>query len=177
MLHMFCSLTEFLGLGINVPPVRDADRRHDANHDAAQGRCFAARRSSVLAGKLYRKRHHDDYLKELDQDGPRRRAEYLYQELDSLQKLRCQMRHELIVACRKHPAAKWLQSVPFLGPLRTAVLIGRVKTPHRFRSKRQFWGLLRTSAGDSRQRRILRGQRAGGTQKEAGIGARIELEP
>jgi hypothetical protein len=38
-------------------------------------------------------------------------------------------------------------------------------------------GLLRTSAGDSRQRRILRGQRAGGTQKEAGIGARIELEP
>jgi transposase len=41
----------------------------------------------------------------------------------------------------------------------------------------QHLGLLRTSAGDSRQRRILRGQRAGGTQKEAGIGARIELEP
>ena len=52
--------------------------------------------------KLYGKRHHDDYLKELDQHGPRRRAEYLYQELDGLQKLRRQVRHELIVACRKH---------------------------------------------------------------------------
>jgi hypothetical protein len=28
------------------------------------------------------------------------------------------------------------QSVPFLGPLRAAVLIGRVQTPHRFRTKR-----------------------------------------
>jgi hypothetical protein len=47
---------------------------------------------------LYGKLHHDDYLKELDQDGPRRRAEYLYQELDGFQKLHRQVRHELIVA-------------------------------------------------------------------------------
>ena len=110
--------------------------------------------------KLYGKRHHDDYLKELDQGGPRRRAEYLYQELDGLQKLRRQVRHELIVACRKHPAAKWLQSVPFLGPLRTAVLIGRVKTPHRFRSKRQFWAYcgLALETRDSGEYCVVNGQ-------------------
>ena len=29
--------------------------------------------------------------------------------------------------------------MPYLGPLRTAILLGRVKTPFRFRAKRQFW--------------------------------------
>jgi len=32
-----------------------------------------------------------------------------------------------------------LRRVPLLGPIRVAVLIGRVQTPHRFRRKRQFW--------------------------------------
>jgi transposase len=75
----------------------------------------------------------------LGSGGLRRRAECLYQELDALQALRREARRELILECRKHAAAKWLQSVPFLGPLRAAVLIGRVQTPHRFRTKRQFW--------------------------------------
>lgn len=29
--------------------------------------------------------------------------------------------------------------MPYLGPIRAALLLGRVQTPHRFRSKRQFW--------------------------------------
>jgi transposase len=40
---------------------------------------------------------------------------------------------------RKHGAVKLLRSVPFLGPLRAAMLVARVQTPHRFRSKRQLW--------------------------------------
>lgn len=89
--------------------------------------------------KLYGKRHREEYLVQLGAGGLRRRAECLYQELDALQPLRRQVRRELIVECRKHAATKWLQSVPFLGPVRAGVLIGRVQTPHRFRSKRQFW--------------------------------------
>ncbi len=41
--------------------------------------------------------------------------------------------------CRKYGEAKLLRTVPWLGPIRVALLIGRVQTPHRFRTKRQFW--------------------------------------
>lgn len=105
------------------------------------GRLKAVFRSQavVCTGKrLYGNKHRDSYLKELEDWAQRRRAEYLYQELEVLQKLRSQARHELMTTCRKHPAAKWLQSVPYLGPLRTAILLGRVKTPFRFRTKASF---------------------------------------
>ena len=68
-----------------------------------------------------------------------RRAERLYEELDALQALRRDARRDLIAECRPHAAAKLLRTVPFLGPIRTALLIGRVGTPFRFRTKRQFW--------------------------------------
>jgi hypothetical protein len=66
----------------------------------------------------------------------------------------------MIVECRKHPAAKWLQSVPFLGPVRTALLIGRVQTPHRFRTKRQLWTYcgLALETRDSAEYTIVNGQ-------------------
>ena len=41
--------------------------------------------------------------------------------------------------CRKYPETKLLFSIPFLEPLRAAILIGRVRTPHLIRAKRQFW--------------------------------------
>src|SRR6266478_3045945 len=90
----------------------------------------------------------------------RRRAECLYQELEALQQLRRQARRELIVECRKYPEAKLLCSVPFLGPVRAAVLIGRVQTPHRFRSKRQFWAYcgVALEMRDSGEYRVVDGQ-------------------
>jgi transposase len=127
------------------------------------GRLKAVFRGQAIActgSKLYGKRHRDDYLAELGAGGLRRRAERLYQELDALQQLRREAKRELIVECRKHAAAKWLQSVPFLGPLRAAVLIGRVQTPHRFRTKRQFWTYcgLALETRDSAEYRVVNGQ-------------------
>ena len=127
------------------------------------GRLKAVFRGQAVAcagTKLYAKRHRDGYLAELGPAGLRRRAERLYQELDALQQLRREARRELIVECRKHAAAKWLQSVPFLGPLRAAVLIGRVQTPHRFRTKRQFWSYcgLALETRDSGEYRVVDGQ-------------------
>ena len=43
------------------------------------------------------------------------------------------------VECRRHAASKILRQVPTLGTVRIAQLIAAVATPHRFRSKRQFW--------------------------------------
>jgi transposase len=79
------------------------------------------------------------WLAQLADSGLQRRAQRLYQKLDVLQQLRREARQDLIVECRKHREAKLLRTVPWLGPIRVGLLLGRVQTPHRFRTKRQFW--------------------------------------
>jgi transposase len=106
------------------------------------GRLKALYRSQAIAcagQKPYGARHRDEWLAQLADSGLRSRARRLYQELDAVQQLRREARQDLILECRKHSQAKWLRTVPWLGPIRVALLIGRVQTPHRFRSKRQFW--------------------------------------
>jgi transposase len=105
-------------------------------------RLKALYRSQAIAcagKKPYGRRHRGAWLAQLREAGLHRRAERLYQQFDVLQLLRREAKQELIVECRKHEAAKWLRTVPFLGPIRAGLLIGRVQTPHRFRTKRQFW--------------------------------------
>ena len=106
------------------------------------GRLKALYRSQAIAcagKKPYGARHREAWLAQLPESGLQRRAQRLYQELDLLQELRREARHDLIVECRKHSETKLLRTIPWLGPIRAALLIGRVQTPHRFRSKRQFW--------------------------------------
>ena len=127
------------------------------------GRLKAVFRSQAIpcAGKkLYGHKHRDEYLSELGTGGLRRRAECLYAELESLQQLRRQAKRDMIMECRKHPESKLLCSIPFLGPVRAAVLIGRVQTPHRFRTKRQFWAYcgLALEMRDSGEYRVVDGQ-------------------
>ena len=40
---------------------------------------------------------------------------------------------------KKHQAWKRLCQIPSIGPIRAAVLLGILQTPHRFRTKRQLW--------------------------------------
>jgi transposase len=106
------------------------------------GRLKALYRSQAIAcagKKPYGSRYREEWLAQLTEGGLPRRARRLYQELDLLQELRREARRDLIVECRKHSETKLLRSIPWLGPIRAALLIGRVQTPHRFRSKRQFW--------------------------------------
>jgi transposase len=129
----------------------------------AMGRLKAVFRGQAIfctGRKLYGPKHRAEYLAALGGCALRRRAERLYQQLDALQQLRRDARQDLIVECRKHAEAKWLQTVPFLGPLRAAVLIGRVQTPHRFRTKRQFWTYcgLALETRDSAEYRVIEGQ-------------------
>ena len=106
------------------------------------GRLKALYRSQAIAcagKKPYGARHRQEWLAKLSESGLRRRAERLYQQLDLVQELRREARRDLILECRKHRETKLLRTIPWLGPIRVALLIGRVQTPHRFRSKRQFW--------------------------------------
>jgi transposase len=69
----------------------------------------------------------------------RARAERLYSELDHLAGLRRGARRAMVAESDRHPASKLLRQVPTLGAVRVAQLISVVATPHRFRTKRQFW--------------------------------------
>ena len=40
---------------------------------------------------------------------------------------------------RKHSITAKLRQIPSLGPIRTALAVALIQTPHRFRSKRQLW--------------------------------------
>ena len=113
------------------------------------------------AGKLvYTPRHRDEWLQKLPEAGVRRRAERLYQQLDVLRSLRQDARQDLLAESRKHPAAGLLQQIPCIGPIRAALLIALIQTPHRFRTKRQLWAYsgLALATRTSAEYRFLDGQ-------------------
>jgi transposase len=92
------------------------------------------------AGKqVYAPRHRTPWLEKLPEPGIRCRAERLYQQLDMLQSLRQAARRDLLAESRKHRADRLLREIPFLGPIRVALLIALMQTPYRFRTKRQLW--------------------------------------
>lgn len=88
---------------------------------------------------VYSSSHRDDWLAKLPHPGVRRRADRLYEQLDDLRPLRQEARKELVAESRKHAACKPLREIPWLGPIRVALVIALMQTPHRFRTKRQLW--------------------------------------
>lgn len=89
--------------------------------------------------RVYSPRFRDAWLNQLREPGVRRRTELLYQQLDLLLLLRRQARKALIAEGRKQAAYKVLRSIPTLGPVRVAVLMAIIQTPHRFRTNRKLW--------------------------------------
>jgi transposase len=110
--------------------------------------------------KVYSPRHRSGWLEQLSQAGVRRRAEQLYQQLDALGPIRRQARRELLTESQKHPAHPLLRQIPLLGPIRVALLIALLQTPHRFRTKRQLWAYagLALQTRSSGEYRFLGGQ-------------------
>jgi hypothetical protein len=53
--------------------------------------------------------------------------------------LRQEVRRELLAEAKKHQVWKRLCQIPSIGPIRAAVLLGILQTPHRFRTNRQLW--------------------------------------
>ena len=84
---------------------------------------------SCAGRDVYYTRHRDEWLGKIKQVGVRRRAEQLYQ----------QARRELLLESRKHVITVKLRQIPSLGPIRCALAVALIQTPHRFRTKRQLW--------------------------------------
>ena len=110
--------------------------------------------------QVYAPRYREQWLSKIAQPGVRRRAELFYQQMDGLSVVRHTVRGELLAESRKHQAVKILRQIPLIGPLRAALLLALMQTPHRFRTKRQLWTYsgLALETHDSAQYRYVQGQ-------------------
>src|ERR1700739_1735843 len=113
------------------------------------------------AGKeVYAPRHRAEWLAKISEAGVRRRAEHYYQQLDVLRPLHQEVRRDLLVEAKKHKAWKLLRLIPGIGPIRAALVMALMQTPHRFRTKRNLWTYsgLALETHDSAQYRVAEGQ-------------------
>jgi Transposase and inactivated derivatives len=89
--------------------------------------------------EVYNPGKQSQWLKPLAERGVRQRAASLYCQLESLNALVTEAQRQLLAESRKHQATAILRSLSTLGPISTAMIIATCDTPHRFRTKRQFW--------------------------------------
>ena len=74
-------------------------------------------------------------------------------QIDLLRGLRPKVKAAMVAEARRDPAWKVLRTIPFLGPVRVALLLATMKTPWRFRTKRNLWAygglaVVTQSSGD-----------------------------
>src|SRR6266581_7622818 len=100
---------------------------------------FRARAIPTRGTNVYQARARGQWLAQLADRGARFRAEALYAELDVLRQLRPRARAAMVTEARQDPAWRVLRTIPFLGPVRVALLLATMQTPWRFRTKRQLW--------------------------------------
>ena len=100
---------------------------------------YRARAIPTRGRAIYRPEERATWVAQLPAGAPRLRAEALFAELDTILGLRAQAKRALITAARRQPAWAVLRTIPFLGPVRVALLLAVLETPWRFRTKRQLW--------------------------------------
>lgn len=110
--------------------------------------------------QVYAARHRAAWLAKINEPGVHRRAEFYYQQLDALRSLRLGALRELLAESKKQKAWKRLCEIPAIGPIRAAVLLGILQTPHRFRTKRPLWKYsgLAIETSSSADHRSVNGQ-------------------
>lgn len=100
---------------------------------------YRGRGIGCRGSRVYSSQCRAQWLEQLGEPGARARAQLLYEQLDALRLMRQKARAALLGESRRHAAHKILGSVPYLGPVRVALLMAWLRTPYRFRGKRQLW--------------------------------------
>lgn len=113
---------------------------------------YRSRAISTAGAAVYSPRHRQEWESRLP-PAARHATSKLYAHYDLLLEMKKQAESELIAESKRHPIARILQTAPGLGPIRVARLLPIVVTPHRFRTKRQFWsycglGIVMRSSSD-----------------------------
>lgn len=91
---------------------------------------------------VYQAKQRQQWLEKLTEPGLRQRTEWLYEQLDQIRPLRKKAKQAMLTESRAHRAVGLLRTIPQLGPIRAAFIVATVDTPHRFRTKRQFWSYV-----------------------------------
>jgi len=113
---------------------------------------YRARGVATPGKGVYSSRQREAWLRSLPV-GHRWATAKLYEEHDALAGLKEEVEEELVRESRRHPMAKVLATAPGMGPIRVAQLLPIVVTPHRFRTRKQFWsycglGIVMRSSSD-----------------------------
>ena len=128
----------------NVLTLKELVRNYDnLVEDATRvmQRIKAMYRGRAIATKgvgIYRAAQRNEWLEKLD-GGARVHAATLLKQLDLLLELRPAARKAMIAEARRQPGWKSLRSIPYLGDIRVAQILAIVRTPFRFRTKRNLW--------------------------------------
>jgi transposase len=99
---------------------------------------YRARGILVTGENVYSVRQRKEWQEQLSPH-VQARATRLYEHLDFLLEQRKQAEAALLREAKKHAIVRILETAPGFGPIRAARLVPVVITPHRFRTKRQFW--------------------------------------
>lgn len=100
---------------------------------------FRARGIKTPGKRVYHPKNREEWLAKLTDEGVRFRAQALYAQLDVLRELRPKVKGTMVAEARRDPAWSVLRSIPFLGPVRVALILAIMRTPWRFRTKRNLW--------------------------------------
>ena len=103
---------------------------------------YRARGIRTAGRRLYHPARRAEWLGKLEDAGARLRAELLFRELDVLRELREEAKRALVAEARRDPAWEVLKTIPYLGPVRLALLLAVMQTPWRFRTKRNLWAYV-----------------------------------
>jgi transposase len=100
---------------------------------------YRSRGIATKGSAVYQKKDRDHWLKQLNEAGMQQRAAWLYEQLDHVRQLRKQAKAAVLTEGQRHQAIQLLRTIPQVGPIRAAQIVASAGTPHRFRTKRQFW--------------------------------------
>jgi transposase len=98
------------------------------------------RRRGILCpgDEIFHSKVREARLKELPA-AMRQAVEVLGTELDCLEELKAEIQEAMLEESHRYRIARILETAPGMGPIRVAQMLPIVITPHRFRTKRQFW--------------------------------------
>ena len=113
---------------------------------------YRSRGIFVSGVNVYGARHREEWQGQLSSSA-KARAVRLYDHLDFLLEQKKEAEVDLLQEAKKHRIVRILETAPGFGPIRAARLVPIVVTPHRFRTKRQFWsycglGIVTRSSSD-----------------------------
>ena len=96
-------------------------------------------RGISIGDRAYAPKSRPEAIKLLPQQSLRSRVLHFGEVLDVITEQRADAKKELVKVAKKSPMFNSLTSMPRVGDIFASTIIAEVGTPHRFRTRRQFW--------------------------------------